>query len=86
MNPQPTTASRPRSTSRQPLLWAAAAFAIGIALNGIFVVVELILGVMSNSLALIADASHNFSDVLGLMLAWGASLLARRPPSGRFTS
>lgn len=61
------------------------AFAIGIALNVIFVVVEWIFGVMANSLALIADAAHNFSDVLGLLLAWGALALARRPPSTRFT-
>ncbi len=61
------------------------AFAIGIALNVIFVVVEWISGVVANSLALIADATHNFSDVLGLVLAWGAIALARRPPSARFT-
>lgn len=61
------------------------AFAIGIVLNVIFVVAEWIFGVMANSLALIADAAHNFSDVLGLLLAWGALALARRPPSARFT-
>ena len=61
------------------------AFAIGIALNMVFVLVEWVCGVMANSLALIADATHNFSDVLGLMLAWGAIALARRPPSERFT-
>ncbi len=64
---------------------AGRAFAIGIALNAIFVLVEWICGVMANSLALIADATHNFSDVLGLVLAWGAMALARRPPSTRFT-
>ena len=61
------------------------AFAIGIALNVIFVLVEWVYGVMANSLALIADATHNFGDVLGLLFAWGASMLARRPPSTRFT-
>ena len=61
------------------------AFAIGIALNVLFALVEWVLGVTANSLALVADATHNFSDVLGLVLAWGASVLARRPPSARFT-
>jgi cobalt-zinc-cadmium efflux system protein len=61
------------------------AFAIGIALNVIFVLVEWVLGVTANSLSLIADATHNFSDVLALVLAWGAMALARRPPSTRFT-
>jgi cobalt-zinc-cadmium efflux system protein len=61
------------------------AFAIGIALNVIFALAEWILGVTANSLSLIADATHNFSDVLGLVLAGGAMALARRPPSTRFT-
>ena len=61
------------------------AFALGIALNLTFVVVEWVYGVMAGSLALIADATHNFGDVLGLMLAWGAASLARRPPSARYT-
>ena len=61
------------------------AFALGVALNLGFVVVECVFGVMANSLALIADASHNLSDVLGLALAWGAAALARRVPSARFT-
>lgn len=61
------------------------AFAIGIALNFAFVVVEVICGLTANSLALVADAVHNFSDVVGLVLAWGASALALRPPSARFT-
>ena len=64
---------------------AGRAFAIGIALNAIFVLAEWICGIMANSLSLIADATHNFSDVLGLVLAWGALALARRPPSTRFT-
>jgi len=61
------------------------AFAIGIALNVAFVAAEVICGLMANSLALVADAAHNFSDVVGLVLAWGASALAQRPPSARFT-
>jgi len=61
------------------------AFAIGIALNVAFVVVEIAFGVLANSLALVTDAIHNCSDVLGLVLAWGASALARRPPTIRFT-
>jgi len=61
------------------------AFAIGVALNAGFVLVEWTFGVLANSLALIADASHNFGDVLGLLLAWGAAALARRRPSPRFT-
>ncbi len=64
---------------------AGRAFAIGIALNAIFVLAEWICGVTANSLSLIADATHNFSDVLALVLAWGAMALARRPPSTRFT-
>ena len=61
------------------------AFAIGIALNLTFVAVELVYGVLANSMALIADAGHNLSDVLGLAVAWIASVLTRRPPSPRLT-
>jgi cobalt-zinc-cadmium efflux system protein len=61
------------------------AFAIGIALNLVYVVGEAIAGIISGSLALIADAGHNLSDVLSLSLAWGAAVLSRRRPSGRFT-
>ena len=61
------------------------AMLIGVGLNAAFVVVELAFGFFSGSLALLADAGHNASDVVGLLLAWGASLLARRPPSRRFT-
>ena len=60
-------------------------FAIAIALNTIFVAVELAYGVIANSTALMADAGHNLSDVLGLLLAMGAAILARKTPSGRFT-
>ena len=61
------------------------AFAIGIALNSVFVVIEAGYGYHANSLALMADAGHNLSDVLGLLLAWGAAWLGKQRPSGRFT-
>lgn len=61
------------------------AFLIAILLNTSFVAVEFGYGVVANSTALIADAGHNLSDVLGLLLAWGAAILARRTPSGRYT-
>ncbi|MES2700488.1 MAG: cation diffusion facilitator family transporter [Pseudomonadota bacterium] len=61
------------------------AFAIGIVLNTAFVVVEATFGLLSGSMALVADAGHNLSDVLGLMVAWAASVAARRPASARFT-
>lgn len=53
------------------------AFATGITLNLIYIVIELLYGLTSNSMALVADAGHNLSDVLGLVLAWGASYLAK---------
>lgn len=61
------------------------AFALGIGLNLAFVLVELGVGFSINSLALIADAGHNATDVLGLLLAWGAVLLGRMQPRGRYT-
>ena len=61
------------------------AFAIGVVLNLVFVVVEVVYGVLANSLALITDAGHNLSDVMGLLLAWGASYLAAKRPSLRRT-
>ena len=61
------------------------AFAMGIGLNFTFVVVEAVYGVLAHSMALLADAGHNLSDVLALGLAWGASRLARRGPSERYT-
>ena len=61
------------------------AFLIGIILNTGFVIVEAIYGWLSGSMALIADAGHNLSDVLPLLLAWGASVAAKRPPTERFT-
>jgi cobalt-zinc-cadmium efflux system protein len=61
------------------------AFAVGVVLNVAFVVVETVFGFLSDSLALLTDAGHNLSDVLGLLLAWGAAALARRRPSARRT-
>uniref|UniRef100_UPI0035CA7DC9 cation diffusion facilitator family transporter n=1 Tax=uncultured Sphingomonas sp. TaxID=158754 RepID=UPI0035CA7DC9 len=61
------------------------AFAIGTALNFGFVIVEVIYGLAAGSVALLADAGHNMSDVLGLLIAWGAATLAKRRPSGRYT-
>ncbi len=61
------------------------AFVIAIALNIVFVVVEFAYGLTANSTALMADAGHNLSDVLGLLLAWGAAILARKAPSERYT-
>lgn len=61
------------------------AFAIGTALNLAYVAVQIVFGIAAHSLALLADAGHNFGDVLGLVLAWGASYLASRPPTQRRT-
>ncbi len=61
------------------------AFAIGITLNLAFVIVEAAYGFWANSMALLADAGHNLSDVLGLVIAWGAAALAKRAPSRRFS-
>ena len=62
-----------------------AAFIIGITLNLGFVVVETIYGFAANSMALLADAGHNLSDVLGLVVAFAGALLVKRRPSPRFT-
>jgi cobalt-zinc-cadmium efflux system protein len=61
------------------------AMIIGVGLNVAFVGIELVFGFLVGSLALIADAGHNASDVIGLLLAWVADWLARRPPSRRYT-
>lgn len=61
------------------------AFAIGIALNVMFVVVEIIFGWQSDSLALLSDAGHNLSDVLGLLVAYGGLYLARLRPNQKHT-
>ncbi len=61
------------------------AFAIGITLNLAYVAIEAGFGVVAGSMALLADAGHNLSDVLGLALAWGGLHLSARAPSARFT-
>lgn len=61
------------------------AFAIGILLNTGFVIVEASYGIASGSMSLLADAGHNLSDVLALVVAWVASHLVKRTPSARFT-
>jgi cobalt-zinc-cadmium efflux system protein len=61
------------------------AFGVGIALNLGFVVVEAVFGFTANSMALLSDAGHNLSDVLGLFVAWGGGVLALRGSSARFT-
>ncbi|MEW4448683.1 cation diffusion facilitator family transporter [Qipengyuania sp. JC766] len=60
-------------------------FALGVVLNSAFVVLEATYGFLSGSMALVADAGHNLSDVLALLLAWGASVAARKPRSSRYT-
>ncbi len=61
------------------------AFAIGIVLNLAFVAVEAGYGFYADSMALLSDAGHNLSDVLGLAVAWGAAILSRREPNERYT-
>jgi cobalt-zinc-cadmium efflux system protein len=64
---------------------ADARYAIGVGVNAAFVVAEVICGLTAHSVALVADAAHNLTDVLGLLLAWGATVLARRLPSATHT-
>jgi cobalt-zinc-cadmium efflux system protein len=61
------------------------AFAIGIGLNMVMVLAELAAGFFAGSMALVADAGHNFSDVIGIVMAWGASWLSRQAAPLRFT-
>ncbi|MFL6672745.1 MAG: cation diffusion facilitator family transporter [Massilia sp.] len=61
------------------------AFALAVALNTVFVAIEFFYGFIANSTALMADAGHNLSDVLGLLLAWGAAVLAKKIPTRRYT-
>ena len=74
-----------RGHSHAPAEGHDRAFAIGIGLNLAFVVGETVFGLISGSVALLADAGHNLSDVLGLCAAWAAIALGRRTPSKRFT-
>jgi cobalt-zinc-cadmium efflux system protein len=73
----PSTPSRARAASR--------GFAFGVLLNTAFVIAEFVAGTLADSVALIADAAHNLGDVAGLLLAWGAALLALRAPTERRT-
>ncbi len=61
------------------------AFALGVALNLGFVIIEAVFGILSNSVALLADAGHNVGDVLALAVAWLASELVKRAPTARFS-
>ncbi|HEY6815105.1 MAG TPA: cation diffusion facilitator family transporter [Croceibacterium sp.] len=61
------------------------AFAIGIVLNSAFVLIEAGFGLWSGSMALVADAGHNLSDVLSLLIAWGAAYMTAQPASPRYT-
>ena len=61
------------------------AFAVGIALNVGFVIVEVVYGFSANSMALLADAGHNLSDALGLIIAWAGAMMVRVSPSPRFS-
>ncbi len=61
------------------------AFILGLLLNGGFVIVEFGFGLFSNSVSLVADAAHNLSDVLGLLISWIAIWVSRRQPSSRYT-
>ena len=60
-------------------------FAVVTALNVALVALQIVFGIVANSVALIADAGHNFGDVLGLLLAWGAHVMARAAPTSRYT-
>lgn len=71
--------------SHTPPADAGRAFMLAIALNAAFVAIEFVYGFIANSTALMADAGHNLSDVLGLGLAWGAALLTKSAPTRRFT-
>jgi cobalt-zinc-cadmium efflux system protein len=68
-----------------PVAGHGRAFVLAIILNSVFVSVEFVYGFLANSSALMADAGHNLSDVTGLFLAWGAAILAKKAPFGRFT-
>jgi len=74
----------PKGHSHEPGSYGKA-FAAGIALNVVFVVVEATFGILGNSLALLSDAGHNLSDVLGLVIAWAAIVLGNKRPSGKRT-
>jgi cobalt-zinc-cadmium efflux system protein len=62
-----------------------AAFALAAILNVALIVGQVVVGLAAHSIALLADAGHNLGDVLGLLLAWAAHVLARRSPTERYT-
>src|ERR1700744_191226 len=68
-----------------PVAGHGRAFALAVVLNIAIVIAQAVSGVIAHSTALLADAGHNLSDVLGLLLAWGAAWLTTRSPSGRYT-
>jgi cobalt-zinc-cadmium efflux system protein len=74
----------PGHTHRAPETFSRA-FWIGITLNLVYVIAQVVFGLAAHSLALLADAGHNLGDVVGLGLAWGASVLAQRQPTVRYT-
>src|SRR5689334_19041225 len=76
--------SHSHSHSHEPVNFGRA-FAIGIGLNLGFVLIEAVFGFYANSMALLSDAGHNLSDVLGLVVAWAGGTLAQRASSPRFT-
>jgi cobalt-zinc-cadmium efflux system protein len=84
-HPSPTTGHAHAGLPSAEAAGTQRAFLIGTALNVGFIVVEVVFGLLSGSVALLADAAHNVSDVFGLVLAWGAMALARRKPSMRRT-
>src|SRR3546814_16466988 len=63
---------------------AGRAFAIAVVLNVGFVIIDVVAGLLSGSMALLADAGHNLSAVLSLLIAWAASILSARPPAQTF--
>lgn len=70
---------------QHPVTGSGRAFAVAVGLNISFVIIEVAAGLWSGSMALLADAGHNLSDVLALLLAWGASVLAARPARAGYT-
>ncbi|WP_373489770.1 cation diffusion facilitator family transporter [Parasphingorhabdus sp.] len=75
---------RPGAHGHMPTNFSRA-FALGITLNILYIIVEVVYGLISGSMALLADAGHNLSDVMGLAVAWAGAELTKRPPSKRFT-
>lgn len=85
LNPNPQDAHRHHHHHDAPPNSFTRKFAIGAAINLLFVAAELTFGFVSNSLGLIADAAHNFSDVIGLLLAWGGMWLSQFRPTEKHT-